>query len=56
MSLCVMLMITWLELMCDGGDYMVRSLYFICVDYITKWVEATACIDNDAPNIVNKNI
>jgi len=39
------------------------SYYFlhilICVDYVTKWVEATPCVANDAKTIVNflqKNI
>ncbi|MCI36722.1 protein NYNRIN-like, partial [Trifolium medium] len=31
----------------------------VCMDYVTKWVEATACKVNDAPTIVKflkKNI
>ena len=51
---------------CWGIDFMgpfpssYSNLYIlVCVDYVTKWVEAVACIANDAHTVVNvlkKNI
>jgi len=51
---------------CWGIDFMGpfhSSYYFlrilVCVDYVTKWVEAIPCIVNDAKTVVNflhKNI
>jgi len=51
---------------CQGIDFMrlFPSSYFylhilVCVDYVTKWVEAIPCVANDAKTVVNvlkKNI
>jgi len=51
---------------CWGIDFMgpfpssYSNLYIlVCVDYVTKWVEALACTTNDAYTVVNflkKNI
>jgi transposase InsO family protein len=51
---------------CWGIDFMgpfpssYSNLYIlVCVDYVTKWVEAIACVANDAHTVINflrKNI
>jgi hypothetical protein len=45
---------------CWGIDFMgpfsssYKNLYIlVCVDYVTKWVEATACVANDAQTVIN---
>ncbi|GAU41120.1 hypothetical protein TSUD_288100 [Trifolium subterraneum] len=45
---------------CWGIDFMgpfpssYSNLYIlVCVDYVTKWVEATACVANDAHTVIN---